>query len=513
MSLLNKVLNSLSLLNSGRVSSSAFTYGALLMLWGLLVLLVPQISLLLLLINLMLMLGLAGLQFYSALLVHSSGEVKEKSQQEAFISIHVPTYNEPAAVVINTIKALQKLQYSNFEVIVLDNNTPDPAVWQPVAQYCARLDKRFRFRHMDKLEGYKAGALNVCYKMSDPRTEYILVIDADYEVAEHLLLEASKYFIDESVALVQFPQAYSNTGPANRAMESEYNHFFEVYMNMANQYNCVLSTGTVSMIRKEALEQVGLWSGSTITEDCELGLRLHQHGYRGVYVPKSLGKGLMPTDLKALKVQRERWVFGNMQTLLKFLRLPKHKLMFSQCIGIFTQLTAWFNFLILPVLAAASGMLAYALLPRPEWLALGVVGILSVCLHLLLKLLFFRVAFRKQPRPWQSAAGAYLVHLGMAWEGAVSWLRALLGENIRFKRTNKFLIKPDNIDVSANLLMGLLLLIAAGSAFFAGAYLWGSLALLAAPPFGAVLYLKKITERTHALSKHLAAQVPAAKAA
>src|SRR3546814_11087692 len=47
------------------------------------------------------------------------------------VSVHVPCYNEPPEMVIDTLKALQRLDYPDFEVLVIDNNTKDPAIWQP----------------------------------------------------------------------------------------------------------------------------------------------------------------------------------------------------------------------------------------------------------------------------------------------------------------------------------------------------------------------------------------------
>src|SRR5262249_53919373 len=38
------------------------------------------------------------------------------------VSVHVPCYNEPPAMVIATLDALARLDYENFEVILLDNN-------------------------------------------------------------------------------------------------------------------------------------------------------------------------------------------------------------------------------------------------------------------------------------------------------------------------------------------------------------------------------------------------------
>ncbi|WP_207436441.1 glycosyltransferase, partial [Sabulibacter ruber] len=55
------------------------------------------------------------------------------------VSIHVPCYNEPPHMVIQTLDALARLDYPNFEVLLIDNNTKDPAVWKPVEAYCAQL--------------------------------------------------------------------------------------------------------------------------------------------------------------------------------------------------------------------------------------------------------------------------------------------------------------------------------------------------------------------------------------
>ncbi len=64
--------------------------------------------------------------------------------QSPRVSIHVPCYNEPPAMVMATLDALARLDYDNYEVIVLDNNTPEPETWRPVEAHCATLGPRFR---------------------------------------------------------------------------------------------------------------------------------------------------------------------------------------------------------------------------------------------------------------------------------------------------------------------------------------------------------------------------------
>ena len=63
-------------------------------------------------------------------------------------------------MVMQTLNALAKLDYPNFEVLIIDNNTRDEAVWRPVEAFCRQLGERFRFFHLAQWPGYKAGALN-----------------------------------------------------------------------------------------------------------------------------------------------------------------------------------------------------------------------------------------------------------------------------------------------------------------------------------------------------------------
>ena len=80
-----------------------------------------------------------------------------------------PASMSPPEVVLETLNALALLQYPNFEVIVLDNNTKDPNIWQPVENHCTQLGERFRFYHVDSLPGAKAGALNMCLRLTSPK--------------------------------------------------------------------------------------------------------------------------------------------------------------------------------------------------------------------------------------------------------------------------------------------------------------------------------------------------------
>ena len=240
--------------------------------------------------------------------------IPEKSPR---VSIHVPCYNEPAAMLIQTLDALAKLDYDNFEVIVLDNNTPDEAVWLPVEAHCATLGPQFHFHHRDGVKGFKAGALNEALRLTDPDAAFIAVIDSDYCVEPGWLRRALPYFASPEIALVQGPQDYrdAHDNVFKFMCYEEYRGFFHIGMVERNEYNAIIQHGTMMVVRKDALTAVGGWSTWCITEDTELGLKLFEAGYSAAYIPQSMGKGLTPDTLAAFMTQRYRWVYGAMQIM------------------------------------------------------------------------------------------------------------------------------------------------------------------------------------------------------
>jgi len=238
-------------------------------------------------------------------------------QASARVSVHVPCYNEPPAMVIATLDALARLDYDNFEVIVLDNNTPDAATWLPVQAHCAHLGERFRFFHYDNMAGFKAGALNEAIRLTDPETKYVAVIDSDYQVEPFWLRRALPFFAAPDIAVVQGPQDYRDAHESIfKAMAyEEYRGFFQIGMVERNEHNAIIQHGTMTIVRKDALEEVGGWATWCITEDTELGLKLFEAGYSAAYIPESMGKGLIPDTLDAFISQRYRWVYGAMQIM------------------------------------------------------------------------------------------------------------------------------------------------------------------------------------------------------
>ncbi len=242
------------------------------------------------------------------------------------VSIHVPCYNEPPHMVMETLDALAKLDWPNFEVLVIDNNTKDEAVWKPLEEYCAKLGERFRFFHLPKWPGYKAGALNFALTQTAKDAKIIGVIDSDYTVSADWLRATVPYFDKPQVAFVQAPQDYRDgdlEGGSDwfkRMCYWEYAGFFHIGMVQRNERNAIIQHGTMTLIRRKTLQDLGGWAEWCICEDAELGLRLFEGGHEAVYLEHSFGRGLMPDNFGAYRTQRFRWAYGAVQILKRHWR-------------------------------------------------------------------------------------------------------------------------------------------------------------------------------------------------
>ena len=238
------------------------------------------------------------------------------------VSIHIPAHNEPPEMLKQTLDAVSRLAYPNFECVVVINNTPDPAMWMPVEEHCKMLGLRFKFLNADKLAGFKAGALRLALAHTAADAEIIGVIDADYVVQSDWLKDLVPGFADPRVGLIQAPQDHRDGARSlmHSAMNGEYAGFFDIGMVQRNEYNAIIVHGTMCLIRRKALEEAGGWSSDTICEDTDLGLSLLELGWQAHYTNRRYGHGLLPDSFEAYKKQRHRWAYGGFQILKKHWR-------------------------------------------------------------------------------------------------------------------------------------------------------------------------------------------------
>jgi cellulose synthase/poly-beta-1,6-N-acetylglucosamine synthase-like glycosyltransferase/exo-beta-1,3-glucanase (GH17 family) len=238
------------------------------------------------------------------------------------VSIHIPAYCEPPEMLKATLDSVARLDYPNFECIVIINNTPDPALWRPIEDHCRALGERFKFLREDRLAGYKAGALRLALEHTAADAEVIGVLDADYVVHPNWLKDLVPLFADAKVGLVQAPQDHRDgtRSVMHQAMNGEYAGFFDIGMVQRNEANAIIVHGTMCLIRRAALEAAGNWSSDTICEDTDLGLTIIELGWTTHYTNRRYGHGLLPDSYQQFKRQRYRWAYGGFQIVKKHWR-------------------------------------------------------------------------------------------------------------------------------------------------------------------------------------------------
>jgi len=261
------------------------------------------------------------------------------------VSFHVPTYAEPPDMVVRTLEALAEMDYPNYEVIVLDNNTPDRSLWEPVQKWCevwnARNEREvFRFFHDAPITGAKAGALNLGLRRTADDARLIAVIDADYVAEPSFLRDLVPRFANESVAYVQTSHDYREVDTTFAyACYAAYMPFYKVINPCWGDLQGGIVVGTMALFRRDLLERVGGWAEWSLTEDSEISYRLHTHGYPGHVITQTYGRGLIPETFTDYRKQRFRWAAGPLQTFFVHWRR-----LVPVCLGGTGSMTSWQRF-------------------------------------------------------------------------------------------------------------------------------------------------------------------------
>jgi exo-beta-1,3-glucanase (GH17 family)/cellulose synthase/poly-beta-1,6-N-acetylglucosamine synthase-like glycosyltransferase len=377
------------------------------------------------------------------LISHALPQPAEWSEKPPKVSIHIPAYFEPPEMLKQTLDSIARLNYPNFECVVIINNTPDPAFWQPIQDHCRALGERFIFINAEKVQGFKAGALRLAMARTATDAEVIGILDADYAVHPDWLKDLMPAFADPRVGLVQAPQEHrdGDRSVMHHIMNGEYAGFFDIGMVERNEYNAIIVHGTMCLIRRAAMEQAGGWSSDTICEDTDLGLSIQQLGWATHYTNTRYGQGLLPDTFEAFKKQRHRWAYGGFQIVKKHWRrflprasrlTPDQKREFSlgwlnwlgaESLGV---LVALLNIIWVPIVAFADIAIPDKILTLP------------IIAAFVVSLAHFLVLYRlRVPVKIGQMLGAMFAAMSVQWTVSRAVAQGLITEHLPFNRTSK----------------------------------------------------------------------------
>lgn len=232
------------------------------------------------------------------------------------VAVLIPTYNEPAEVLVPTVAAACALEPVH-ETWVLDDGD---RAW--VRELCEAYGARYVSR--DEHSHAKAGNLNNALAIMRMERaagisdiEVVAVLDCDHVPLPTFLTATLGWFDDERIALVQGPQSYYNAGAFDDDGESgEQGMFFNVLLPARQQAGVgPFWCGSTSLLRVAALDEVGGVATETVTEDMHTTLLFIRAEWKTVYHHQTLALGLAPATPEQYLMQRRRWGMGSMQIL------------------------------------------------------------------------------------------------------------------------------------------------------------------------------------------------------
>jgi cellulose synthase (UDP-forming) len=218
---------------------------------------------------------------------------------------------EPLEMFERTLAACARITYPHTTYLLDD--TGDPRF--------AELARRHDAVHLELvgLPGAKAGKINAALQLTTE--DFILVLDPDHVPFPSFLDRVLGYFDDDAVGYVQVAQAYYNqerSFTARAAAEQTYMFYGPTQIGL-HGHGASVAIGANCTFRRTALHSIG-GHGIGLAEDLVTAIRLHAKGWKSVYVPEVLSRGLVPEDIGSFYKQQLKWARGVYEVL--FTELP-----------------------------------------------------------------------------------------------------------------------------------------------------------------------------------------------
>ncbi|OPY72944.1 MAG: Cellulose synthase catalytic subunit (UDP-forming) [Syntrophorhabdus sp. PtaU1.Bin058] len=269
------------------------------------------------------------------------------------VAVIMPSYKEPLEVVKNSLITFYNLSYPNKYIYFLDDTRYDTNWDTPenMEAYKRSIEELCKYIGVDlfrrKWHGAKAGIINdflqylngemkegfAFYNYSrktKPEIEkYMVVFDADSNPFPDFLEPLVAHMEEKpQLAFIQTPQYYINfeSNRIARAAGLQQTVFYEYICEGKASKDATFCCGTNVLFRREALQDVGGFDESSVTEDFATSLQFHLRKWKTTYLNRVRTFQMGPEDLGGYFKQQFRWSLGTIGLLPKvighFLRRP-----------------------------------------------------------------------------------------------------------------------------------------------------------------------------------------------
>lgn len=245
------------------------------------------------------------------------------------VTILVPCYNEERTLAL-TVDSLLELDYpkDKLHIIIIDDGSKDNT-WQVAKLYA----DNSQIKLIQKENGGKHTALNK--GLEEVCTAFVGCLDADSSVHPEALKRIMTFFSDSTVMavapsiIVRDPKTLIQYAQRAEYDMSHYNKKMLAFMGAIH-----VTPGPFSIFRKKVFDDLGPYRKAHNTEDQEIALRMHTHGYKIDHCPDAYVYTNSPNTIGKLYRQRVRWTYGFLRNAKDY----RHLLFRPQYgnVGIFT---------------------------------------------------------------------------------------------------------------------------------------------------------------------------------
>lgn len=243
------------------------------------------------------------------------------SREQPFITIMVPAHNEEVTIKETISYLLNELNYTNYEVLVIDDCSTDntPKILHKLQQQ----SKRLRVIRLAENKG-KAHAFNI--GLAFAKGDLVLSNDADTLPEADALMRYVNYFNSPEgqniAAVTSNVEVRNRTKLITKSTTVEFSSIVGIIKRaeMGVFGSIFAYSGANTMYRKSALIDVGMFRQDRATEDISVAWDHQLNNWLAVFAPEIISYTLVPETLKELYHQRKRWAKGGTEVWLTNLR-------------------------------------------------------------------------------------------------------------------------------------------------------------------------------------------------
>ncbi|ABR30092.1 glycosyl transferase [Thermosipho melanesiensis] len=238
------------------------------------------------------------------------------------VSVIIPCYNEEA-VIGNTIRAVEKNSYKNFEIIVIDDNSTDSTF-----EIAKGLEKEYNNLKVIKKKGEKGKPQSINEAMEIAKGEIVLIIDADARIPENYISSHVYCFSNPKVEMIftNFEAYNFRFTPVFIIQEIYFNFVKTIFYS--NIIVKMIFMGNGIFFRKSLLERILPIDPTTLVDDFSMATKLSKLKVKEFYSTYPYIKIQFAKSFKDLWKQHKRWYTGGFREMFMRIKEGHHSYLF-----------------------------------------------------------------------------------------------------------------------------------------------------------------------------------------